>query len=376
MDVVCFSEVNWDFLWQRHQHLLTRFPKEWNIVFVETSFAWLLLTNPLGVFPRKLAPNIRAVALPIIPYIDRYSSVLRTINKYLIISWTHLFMWLYGIREPVLMMYEPRYAYVVGRLNERLVYHGVVDERTEFAEFAQWKRGLLDMLAEESDVVVATSQLLYDTLAERRKDNLYLIGNGVELEHFVKARGPLDVPDDMKGITGPIIGYVGAIAEWFDFALLERLLKDRPALSYVLIGPVLSGGRNEVNRLQRDYTNLHVLGKREYDLLPNYLKCMDVCLIPFRITPLTRAVNPNKLYEYLAAGKPVVSTPIEEVKGFTRTVYVAETNDEFLSCIEKALSDEHDTKAFLQIAKENTWDEKAKEVVSLIREHARPRSTL
>lgn len=376
MDVVCFSEVNWDFLWQRHQHLLTRFPKEWNIVFVETSFALLALTDPFKVFPRKLAPNIRAVALPIIPYIDRYSSVLRTINKYLIILWTRLFMWYYEIREPVLMMYEPRYAYVVGRLNERLVYHEVVDERTEFAEFAQWKCGLLDMLAEKSDVVVATSQLLYDTLAERRKRKLYMIGNGVELEHFVKARGPLDVPDDIKDITGPIIGYVGAIAEWFDFVLLKNLLKERPGFSFVLIGPVLNGARKKVNSMQRVYPNLHVLGKRDYGILPNYLKAMDVCLIPFRITPLTRAVNPNKLYEYLAAGKPVVSTPLEEVKGFTGTVYVAETNDDFLLCIEKALSDEHDTKASLQIAQENTWDEKAKEVVSLIREHARPRSTL
>lgn len=372
MDIICYSEINWDFLWQRHQQLLTRFPADWSIVYVEASFAWALLTSPRSILPRRVAPNIRCVALPIIPYVDRYSRVLQAINSSLILLWTRLFMWWYGIRRPVLIMYEPRYAGVVGRLDERLVYHEVVDARQEFAEFAPWKRTLLDRLLEVSDVVVATSQRLYDKLAEERVDDLYLVGNGVDLEHFVKTRGPLEVPEDIKHIKGPILGYVGAIAEWLDLELLEAILRERPELSVVLVGPVLSGGRKGIEQLARAYGNLHVLGKKEYALLPGYVKAMDVCLIPFRITPLTLSVNPNKLYEYLAAGKPVVSTAIPEVEKYGDVVHVAVSTEEFISLIDRALSEEPDTDAFLRIAEENTWDKKAQEVVSLIREHARP----
>lgn len=365
MDVVCFSDINWDFLWQRHQQLLTRFPEDWKILYIQPSFIGVMIKQPTRFLPRLVKDNIRVVSLLTIPFFDKFS-ILRKINNLLIVFCTRFFMKIYEIKTPIVIIYEPRCSCVVGKLNELLVHYEIADDRLEFAKVPKWIKTDIDFLIQNADLVTVASQYLYNKLAKKRRHNIFLVGNGVEVEHFKKARKNIEIPKDLCDIKKPILGYVGTIGEWFDFPLIEAVLKNFSDVSVVLIGPIYPEQRIEVNRLKKSYLNFYALGERPYKLLPNFIRAFDVCIIPFKIYELTRGVNPNKLYEYLASGKPVISTALPEVKKYNGTVYVAENYDEFLLYISKALTSTYDLEKFLEIANENTWEEKAKEIVRII----------
>lgn len=370
MDVICFSEINWDFLWQRHQQLLTRFPEDWKILYVQPSFMGVMIKEPTRVLPRKVKNNIRVVSLLTMPFFDKFF-ILRKINDVLIVFWTRFFMKNYNIKNPIVIIYEPRFSCVVGKLNEFLIYYEIADDRLEFTKVPRWIKTHIDFLIQKADLVTVASQYLYNKLKEKRRHNIFLVGNGVEVEHFKKARENIEIPRDICDIKKPILGYVGTIGEWFDFQLIEAVLKKFTDISVVLIGPIFPEQRIEIYRLKKSYTNFYAFGKKSYILLPNFIRAFDACIIPFKINELTRGVNPNKLYEYLAAGKPVISTALPEVKKYDGTVYVAENYEAFLSHINKALDSTPDLEKFFKIADENTWEEKAKEIVNLIIKYGR-----
>jgi glycosyltransferase involved in cell wall biosynthesis len=237
----------------------------------------------------------------------------------------------------------------------------------EFTEVPSWIKDNIDFLIDKADIIITSSQNLFNKLKIKRKHNLFLVGNGVEVEHFKKARENIEISMDIKSTKKPIIGYIGTIGEWFDFELIESILKFYPNISIVLIGPIFLKQKPEINKLESLYPNLFVLGKKSYSILPNYIKAFDVCIIPFKINELTLSVNPNKLYEYLAAGKPVISTALPEVEKYNGTVYMAKNTDEFLWHINKVLTSTHDAEKFLSIAFENSWDEKAKSIINLVK---------
>lgn len=365
MDIICFSDINWNFLWQRHQQLLTRFPKDWEILYVQPSFIGVLITHPTEAFPMQVGNNIRVVSLPTIPFFDKFS-ILRKINNVLVVFWIRFFMKIYDIKTPIVIIYEPRFSCVVGKINELSLCYEIADDRLEFTKVPRWIENNIDFLIKKADLVTVASQYLYNKLVEKRRHNIFLVGNGVDVEHFKKARENIEISSDISDIKTPILGYVGTIGEWFDFQLIEAVLKNSPRISIVLIGPIFPEQRNGINRLRKSYPNFYALGKKPYNLLPNFIRAFDVCIIPFKINELTRSVNPNKLYEYLAAGKPVISTALPEVQKYDGTVYVAENYDEFLSYVHKALDSTHDLEKFLKIADENTWEERAKEMIDII----------
>ena len=136
-----------------------------------------------------------------------------------------------------------------------------------------------------------------------------------------------------------MVGYVGEVADWFDTELILRLARRQPEWSIVLVGPATADARDALAG-----ANVHVLGRRPYSELPRYLAGFDCGLIPFRASPLTAAVSPVKLYEYLAAGKPVVSTPLPTVLPFAREVLVA-ADERFLEAVDEAVANRHDAVA-------------------------------
>jgi glycosyltransferase involved in cell wall biosynthesis len=170
--------------------------------------------------------------------------------------------------------------------------------------------------------------------------NTILVPHGVDYEHFSKAlRDDLPVPDDMKDIPHPILGFFGLIRDWVDLDLLAEVARARPAWHLVLLGDStvdLSPYRN--------LPNMHFLGRKSYADLPAYCKGFDIGLIPFKVNELTRAVNPIKLREYLAAGLPVVSTPLPEVMAYDGPVRVGDSAESFVDIIGKALGIERDTR--------------------------------
>lgn len=370
MNILCFSDINWDFPWSRNQQMMTRFPDHWKIIYVQPSFIRLLIGKPLTAFPRHVRKNIIAVSFPIIPFFDRLA-IVRKINNLLIIFWARFFVALYNFKDPNIIIYEPRFSCVVGKIRECLVCYKVMDDRMEFPGIQRWINGNIDFLTGKADIIVTSSLRLFDKFKRNREKDIFLVGNGVEVEHFKKARENIEIPEDLNSLENPVLGYIGTIGEWFDFKLIERILLFYPDISIVLIGPIFPTQKIEIERIKKAHSNFFVLGKKPYDILPNYIRGFDACIIPFKINKLTLSVNPNKLYEYLAGGKPVISTALPELRKFKDIVYLAENHDEFIFHVKTALTSKHDLKKFLEIAQENTWDDKAKIVVDLIEKYTR-----
>ncbi|OPZ71425.1 MAG: putative teichuronic acid biosynthesis glycosyltransferase TuaH [Firmicutes bacterium ADurb.Bin456] len=207
-------------------------------------------------------------------------------------------------------------------------------------------------------------------LFQRKKElapDLLVVPNGAAVEHFRRARDPgLSVPSDLAFLPRPVIGYIGAVSPWLDQDLLAEAARAHPDWTLVIIGPA----DTDTSALAA-FPNIHLLGHRDYRLLPSYLKGFDATVIPFRINELTRGVNPVKLYEYLAAGKPVVSTGLPEVRAFGEVVSLAGTPSEFVQRLEEELASDSPEKvaARLRIAREHSWEARAGAVSEQIRLH-------
>lgn len=162
----------------------------------------------------------------------------------------------------------------------------------------------------------------------------------------------------MKAVKGPIIGYYGAIADWFDCDILVKLVKEFPKASIVLIGQV---DNTEVKEIAEKYRNIILLGEKPYAQLPSYLQFFDVCIIPFKLTSLIKATSPVKIYEYLAAGKPVVTTNMPELEDYKSVIYKTSTPKAFTQAVKQALIEKSNTikKTRQEIAKQHTWEMRA-----------------
>src|SRR5262245_860415 len=205
-------------------------------------------------------------------------------------------------------------------------------------------------LLEAADLVVVTSRLL-EHLAKRTNRNVVILRNAGEYPLF--ASPPAETFQDARGRR--IVGYFGAISHWFDLDLVERLAREQTETLIVLLGADAIGARERLE----PYGNVLMPGEVEYGRLPFYLHAFDVCIVPFKITPLTLATNPVKVYEYLSAGRPVVSVDLPEIAEFGDLVMIAVTHDEFLSSVRRALnapSDPASEAARRRFASEHTWD--------------------
>jgi glycosyltransferase involved in cell wall biosynthesis len=255
--------------------------------------------------------------------------------------------------------------------NPRLLYDYVDDIDVFYGDqklIAEGHRILL----EEADWVVTTALRLYDGILSMRPDVL-LCPNGVEYERFankvVKSRE--EIPEDMQPILEdgkPVIGYYGALARWFDYPLVNQVAVLRPDYHFVLIGPDYDGTLHAEALFQRP--NVHWLDVKPYAVLPDYLACFDVAIIPFIVSDITHATSPLKLFEYMAGGKPVVITPMEESMRYSGAL-VGRNSEEFASRLDEALILRHDPDYLAKIdlvAKESNWDRRARLILDALEE--------
>mgnify|MGYP001084258973 CR=1 FL=1 len=240
------------------------------------------------------------------------------------------------------------------------VIYDVLDHLTVFeGSLARLERNHQRYLGEAS-LVTVTSQTLYREVIQTRKDALFC-PNGVDYQHF-NQQDPGDPPADLAGILDggrPLIGYHGALASWFDYQLLTALARRLPEMDFVLIGMDYDGSLAESALLEEP--NLHYLGQVDYDQLPGYVGNFDVGLIPFQVNEITRATSPIKLYEYLAAGVPVVSATLPDVGGF-EGVITASSIDAYQAGVLQALEYSQDQGRILRLqaqAREQQWEDRA-----------------
>ncbi len=228
-----------------------------------------------------------------------------------------------------------------------------------------WWRGRImadeRRLIDDSDVVFCSAEGL---LASRGKDaagRANLLRNAADVEHFLSAGRPM--PEDLRELPGPLVGFVGAVAGWVDLELLRAVALKRPEWSFVMVGSVFEGslGADAAGiDAVRDVANVHFLGFRNYEDLPAYFEAFDAAIIPFKLSALTDDMNPIKLYEYLAAGLPVVSTPTREVEVLgLGEVGVASEPDDFVAELERAFATRWDPELQdrrVALARANSWD--------------------
>ncbi len=258
------------------------------------------------------------------------------------------------LREVVLWVtWAPNAAYAAAFESPRLVYESI-DELELFHLYGPAMEAHHTRLVRTADLVVASADRLLARVRRDRPDAL-LAPNGVRTEDFAADRAGA-VPADLAPVLArgaPVVGYHGAIARWLDADLLNAVAAAAPELSFVLVGPDYDGSAARIERRP----NVHLIGQRPYAELVRYTRRFDVAIIPFVVDEITRATSPVKLFEYLASGAPVVSTPLDECRK-CRTVAIAATAEDFLSAVRAAVG-KRDDPAHRRLAAEevsrHTW---------------------
>ncbi|MDP7494754.1 MAG: glycosyltransferase, partial [Candidatus Undinarchaeales archaeon] len=350
-DIICFPIIDWYFRYQRPQQLLSRFAQNGYRVFYLT-----VELEPLKkeYVVREIAENIIEVHLSVLSPFNVYHDTLTEDQIESLLSSLDHVRRDFGIDAALSIVDFPSWQPLAFRLKDihgwKILYD-CMDEHTGFSNVDESIIREEMALIRSSDLVVPTSAHLQRKV-ETERDDAVLIPNAGDYEHFGRALKK-EPPFDIKG---PVIGYYGAIAEWFDNELVEYLANERPTWSFVLIGHTFG---SDIGRLE-SLPNVQFLGEKSYAELPNYLCGFDVCIIPFKLTPLIEATHPVKFYEYLAAGKPVVSSRLTELEPFKDLCYLADDKDDFLKKVERALDEDGQElkDKRMAFAKKHTWDER------------------
>jgi len=340
-DMLCFSH-DWTGDPLSKNHLMRVFARHNRILWINSigyRTPTLSITDARRVF-RKLraaTARLREVESNIFVFsplaIPAYGNAcMRALNRQLLRWQVRAAMRRLSFRSPISWVFNPAAAVVAGALGEAAVIYYCVDEYSAFAGVNSAHLGKLEeSLLRKSDAVIVSAESLYESKSKFNPKTV-MVRHGVDHDHFVKA---LDfatcVPEDLRALPRPILGFFGLIADWIDFDLLAAVAHRFSQGSVVLIGKCTT----DVSAIAR-LPNVRLLGQRPYATLPAYCKGFDVALIPFRINRLTLNANPLKVREYLAAGLPVVSTALPEVVAL-RLCAIAQNHAEFIAAVESAL---------------------------------------
>jgi glycosyltransferase involved in cell wall biosynthesis len=326
--LVCFSHLRWDFVWQRPQHLLSRAARHYRVRMIEEPEFEPGITPRMDVSQR---PQGVTVAVPRLPEgLSREDVVLeqRDLVEKLIGR---------EPREPrIFWYYTPMAMAFTSHLDADLT---VYDNMDELSLFRGASRELLDMesaLFTRADLVFTGGMSLYEA-KRNRHHNVHAFPSSIEFDHFAKARSIKRDPTDQANIPGPRLGFFGVIDERMDVDLLGQVAELRPEWQFVMIGPVVKIDPATLPR--RD--NIHWLGAKDYKELPRYLSGWDVGFMNFALNEATKFISPTKTPEFLAAGVPVVSTPITDVVrpyGEKGLVEIAKTPLEVVRKVEALLA--------------------------------------
>ncbi|AHJ99147.1 glycosyltransferase family 1 protein [Hymenobacter swuensis] len=357
-DLVCFAHLHWDFVWQRPQHLMSRFAQHGRVFYVEDAFyhADDLIEPHLEVKERQHGLKVLVVHLP---HRLRGQDEVADQAQFEILS--HYFAG-QGLTQYICWYYTPMALGKSRFFRPALTVYDCMDELAAFKFAPPTLREREQELFEKADLVFTGGHTLYEAKRQQHSD-AHPFPSSIDKAHFGQARQEIPEPQDQAGIAHPRVGFFGVVDERLDIELLRQLADAYPAWQFVIIGPVVKIDPATLPRQQ----NIHYLGGKDYQELPAYLRGWDVATLLFADNESTRFISPTKTPEYLAAGRPVVSTPIRDVVrpyGDLNLVQIASTADEFGRAIEKALTQTQDadwrqrTDAYLAtISWDQTWDQ-------------------
>jgi glycosyltransferase involved in cell wall biosynthesis len=378
--IVCVSRQDWDTgLPTNRQQIMQRAAERGHqVLFVESGghlsrHLWRLVTGPQRAsLARRLfgsespSGSIKVEkALTIAPWGQKFPLANR-VNSRLTAMRIRRAKSLSSPR--ILWLYDPTAFELVGRVGEDFTVYDVVDDYAEQVGPDERRRRFVASAdgeaAARSEVVFATTAELYERQL-MRNPNTHLVRNGADYDHFAHANG---APDEVSALPGPVIGFAGNLtAEKVDFDLLEAVARARPDWSIALVGPVAVNARSAYERLAV-LPNVHGLGFRRYEDLPGYVSAFDVGVIPYGANDYTRNCSPLKVFEYLAAGKPVVASGVPTLGGMEPDVVLADGPDSFVAAVEAAIADDSPAAVARRrdLAKTNTWETRTERLLELV----------
>lgn len=358
-DLICFSHLRWDFVYQRPQHLMSRFGKHRRVffieepVFVESSARWDISERESNVF----------VAVPHLTSETKPDSI-----DFMMLYLVNLLIAENEIEDYVFWMYTPMMLPWGKELSPKAVVYDCMDQLSAFKNAP----GILQLRETElfglADLVFTGGQSLFEAKRDHHPA-VYAFPSSIDTKHFGQALDFLGEMDDQKDIPHPRIGFIGVIDERMDIGLLSRIAELRPEWHLIMIGPVVKIDEADLPRAE----NIHYIGGKKYEELPNYIAGWDAAMMPFAINESTEFISPTKTPEYLAAGQPVVSTAIRDVVrpyGEMGLVHIAETPEEFVAKLEIAMNEdtaERRAKAS-EFLSDISWDKTFKGMAELIDE--------
>lgn len=327
--LICFSHLRWDFVLQRPQHLMGRFAKKQRVLIWEEAIPTPhhLPYLEFHAFPGTTVQSVR----PRVP--DRWTA---EEQEAALSTLLHQMLGLTGIKRPVLWFYTPMMWPIAKDVDAAAIVYDCMDELSAFRFAPPALQQREEALMTAADVVFTGGWSIWEA-KRHRHDNIHAFPSSVDTDHFAAARRPQrPEPQDMASIPHPRLGFYGVIDERLDLDLIAAVARARPDWQIVMVGPLAKLAEADLPRAP----NIHWLGQKDYAQLPDYLAGWDVALMPFAINEATRFISPTKTPEYLAGGRPVVSTPVRDVirqYGDIAAVHVAHTQQEFIAACEVAL---------------------------------------
>lgn len=359
-DMLVFSHLRWDFVFQRPQHLLSRFVKDRRVYFIEEPIFMDQGHASCRMVNRENGVKVVTPVLPKDLSHDEVIQNLKAIVDNLILD--------ENITEHVSWYYTPMALPFSQHLTPSAIIYDCMDELSAFKDAPKEMVSFENDLLKLANVVFTGGQSLYEA-KKKRHHNIYPFPSSIDSEHFRKARATEIVePADQKNIPHPRLGFFGVIDERMDIQLIEKLATERPDWHFVMIGPVVKINPDHLPK----NPNIHYLGKKDYKELPQYLSGWDVALLPFAMNESTKFISPTKTPEYLAAGRPVVSTPIRDVVrpyAEQNLVFVGETAEEFIKCIDQCFSIDSDEwlKRVDEFLANMSWDSTFDRMAGIVR---------
>lgn len=381
--IICISSIDWDFIWQGHQEIMSYFAKNGNkVLFIENTGIRAPNFKDIPRIKKRVINFIRGtsgireaqenlfvyspIALPL-----PYSSIIRPINRYLVIRNIKNWLKVVGASNPIIWTYLPTNIAldIIESLEQKkLSIYYCVAEFTKLVKDQKKVELAEKKLLKKCDLVFAQGVAISDKCSRYNK-HVYIFPAGVNHELFMRPLVQEANPvDSIENIKGPIIGYVGGVHKHVDTDLLVAMAKKNPSWTVVMIGPM------QINSsIFSGIKNIVFLGKKDHQELPLYIRHFDVSIIPYLLNDYTRTVYPTKLMEYLIMGKPVVTTPIPEIEAFDKKhpgiISVAKDSREFINAVSAALKAKDDDKQKderVKTALGYSWGQKIKNMEGII----------
>ncbi len=354
-DIVVLSIIDWEFRFQRPQQLAVQFGRHGHRVFYLSTSKFLKPKDRPARLELK-DTNVAELVVRSRQPLNIYSGSLSADDLDVLQTSFESLAAEMGMGDTTLMVQIPFWEPLARRLHERLgwrVVYDCMDEWTNFPGFGEDVLNLEDTLAREAELTVVSGETLVGKF-EGKSRHVLLAKNAVDVQHYHTFYKENEL---LAGLDHPIIGYFGALAAWADVPLLEKIVDTFPHAQIVLAGGVFDIDLENL----RKRPNVHLLGQRPYEEMPQLLWHFDVCMIPFQINDITHATNPVKLYEYFYSGKPVVAPALHELEPFREECYLAESHEAFLDGLDRALKEPEDDprrERRRRVAADNDWSER------------------